>query len=62
MRYPGFSIPGGHAAIGSTPGVGVLQVIHHGANGRLERVLPIRHVVDGVEQADPHGLRVRVLE
>ncbi len=53
---------GGHAAIGSTPGVGVLRVIEHGANGRLERVLPIHHVVEGVEQADPHGLRVRVLE
>lgn len=52
---------GGHAAIGSTPGVGVLEISLSGARGHLQRVIPIHHVVDGVERADPHGLRVRSL-
>ena len=32
---------------------------HGGAGGALVAVAPISRVVDGVERADPHGLRVR---
>jgi hypothetical protein len=49
-----------HNATGSTPGLGILQVTSGGANGRLVRVVRLTNVgADGVERADPHGLRVR---
>jgi DNA-binding beta-propeller fold protein YncE len=46
-------------AVGSTPGVGVIEVRRDGREGSLVRVIPISHRVDGVERADPHGLAVR---
>jgi DNA-binding beta-propeller fold protein YncE len=46
-------------AVGSTPGIGVVRVESDGWRGALVDVAPIRHVVDGVERADPHGLKVR---
>jgi DNA-binding beta-propeller fold protein YncE len=50
--------PAFNNAVGSTPGVGVMLVEHGGRRGRFIARLPISHVVDGVERADPHGLRV----
>jgi hypothetical protein len=46
-------------AVGSTPGVGVVRVEPDGWRGTLVGVAPITRVVDGVERADPHGLKVR---
>ena len=49
-----------HNATGSTPGLGILQVTEGGRNGRLVRIIRLTNVgADGVERADPHGLRVR---
>jgi hypothetical protein len=51
-----------HNATGSTPGLGILQVTDGGRNGRLVRIVRLSNVgADGVERADPHGLRVRRL-
>jgi hypothetical protein len=46
-------------AVGGTPGVGVIQVTEGGRGGELIAVAPITHVVDGLERADPHAVRVR---
>lgn len=46
-------------AVGSTPGVGVVRVEPDGWRGALVGVAPITRIVDGVERADPHGLKVR---
>jgi len=52
-----------HNATGATPGLGVLQVTEGGRNGRLVRIVRLTNVgADGVERADPHGLRVRRLQ
>jgi hypothetical protein len=49
-----------HNATGNTPGLGILQVSEGGRNGRLARIVRLTNVgADGVERADPHGLRVR---
>jgi DNA-binding beta-propeller fold protein YncE len=49
-----------HNATGSTPGLGILQVTEGGRDGRLLRIVRLTNVgADGVERADPHGLRVR---
>lgn len=47
-------------AVGATPGVGVIRVEAGGARGALQTVAPISHIVGGVENADPHALRVRL--
>ena len=50
-----------HAATGSTPGVGVIQVRRGGRDGRLRSVVQISNVdAAGVERADAHGIRVRL--
>jgi hypothetical protein len=50
-----------HAATGSTPGLGVIQVTHGGKGGRLKSVVPISNLDStGVERADAHGIRVRL--
>lgn len=46
-------------AVGSTPGVGVIRVERNGGTGELQAVARISHMVDGVERADPHALRIR---
>ena len=51
------NVPGVNNAVGTTPGLGVIR--NGGAGGALIAVAPISRVVDGVERADPHGLRVR---
>jgi hypothetical protein len=45
-------------AVGSTPGVGIVRVEQGGTRGTFFARVPISHIVDGVERADPHGLRV----
>jgi DNA-binding beta-propeller fold protein YncE len=45
-------------AVGSTPGVGIIRVEEGGRRGTFFARVPISHIVDGVERADPHGLRV----
>lgn len=51
-----------HIATGSTPGLGILEVLEGGRNGRLVGLVRLTNVGDeGVERADPHGLRVRRL-
>jgi hypothetical protein len=51
-----------HNATGSTPGLAILQVTEGGRNGRLLRIVRLTNIgADGVERADPHGLRVRRL-
>ena len=50
-----------HNAKGSTPGLAVVEVLDGGRNGRLVGLIRLTNVgTDGVERADPHGLRVRV--
>lgn len=53
--------PGVDNAVGSTPGVGVVRVQRGGGDGTLQSVARITNVVDGVERADIHALRVRPL-
>jgi hypothetical protein len=50
-----------HAATGSTPGLGVIQVKQGGKGGELKSVVEISNVdTAGVERADCHGIRVRL--
>jgi DNA-binding beta-propeller fold protein YncE len=53
------NVPGVDNAVGSTPGVGVVRVVRGGADGVLQAIARITHVVDGEELADPHALGVR---
>lgn len=49
-----------HAATGSTPGLGVIQLRQGGRVGVLQSVVPISNIDGaGVERADSHGIRVR---
>lgn len=48
-----------HTAVGSTPGVGVVRVKRRGRRGLLRAIAPISHIVGGVENADPHAVKVR---
>ena len=51
-----------HNARGSTPGLGILRVSDGGRGGALIGIVRLSNVgADGVERADPHGLRVRRL-
>jgi hypothetical protein len=50
-----------HAATGSTPGLGVIQVTEGGKRGVLKSVVPISNIdTEGLERADAHGIRVRL--
>lgn len=52
-----------HNARGSTPGLGILRVADRGRGGTLTGIVRLSNVgTDGVERADPHGLRVRRLD
>ena len=55
------NVPGVDNAVGNTPGVGVVRVEMGGARGALQAVVPISHMVSGVEAADPHAIAVRHL-
>jgi hypothetical protein len=49
-----------HNAVGATPGLAILDVTDGGRGGRLRTIVRLSNVgADGVERADPHGLRVR---
>ncbi|WP_437309544.1 hypothetical protein [Sorangium sp. So ce388] len=51
-----------HASTGTTPGVGVIQLIQAGDSGKLKSIAPITNKdAGGVERADPHAIRVRRL-
>ena len=51
-----------HNATGATPGLGIIEVTDGGRSGRLRAIVRLTNVgEDGVERADPHGLRVRPL-
>lgn len=54
-------LSGGHSALGSTPGVGVIDVRGGGRKGRLDSIARVSNVVGGRDMADPHAIRVRVL-
>jgi len=54
------NVAGVNNAVGNTPGVGVIRVEQSGKHGVLQAIAPISHIVDGVERADPHALRVRL--
>jgi DNA-binding beta-propeller fold protein YncE len=51
--------PGVDNAVGATPGLAIIRVTGGGRSGVLDRVIPVSHLVDGVERADPHGIAVR---
>ena len=53
---------GGHAAVGATPGLGVVDVRRGGKAGELSHVARIANVQQGLELADPHAVRVRVTD
>lgn len=55
------NVPGVDNAVGSTPGVAVVRVERGGGDGTLQSVARITNVVNGVERADIHALRVRPL-
>jgi len=49
-----------HNARGATPGLGIIQVAEDGRGGELKGIVRFTNAgADGVERADPHGLRVR---
>jgi hypothetical protein len=52
-----------HVATGTTPGLAVIRLDGGGRSGTMVRLLRISNLDPaGVERADPHGLRVRVLQ
>lgn len=60
LRGP-FPGSGGHAALGSTPGMGVIKVEQNGMRGTLRAIAPISNLfgsLSGENRADPHGIAV----
>lgn len=50
-----------HNAIGSTPGLGVIEIRDGGRGGALVAIVPMTNAMQQPKQApDPHGLRVRL--
>lgn len=55
--------PNVNNAVGDSPGVGVIRALGAGDSGELVRIEAISNVDgDGVENADPHAIRVRLLD
>jgi DNA-binding beta-propeller fold protein YncE len=52
--------PGVNNAVGSTPGLGIVRVERGGQAGTLQAIAPITNVINGIERADPHAVRVRL--
>lgn len=49
-----------HVSTGSTPGLGIVQVMQGGRGGFMKTIVPISNRdAAGVERADPHGIQVR---
>jgi DNA-binding beta-propeller fold protein YncE len=46
-------------AVGATPGLAIIRVTEGGRSGVLQAIVPISRLVDGVERADPHAVKVR---
>jgi len=55
------NVPDVSNAVGNSPGLGVIKIHRDGSSGSLWYVVPISHIVDGKETADPHGIAVREL-
>jgi DNA-binding beta-propeller fold protein YncE len=53
--------PAVNNAKGNTPGLGVLRISEGGRSGSLQTLVPINHIVDDIQRADPHGIAVRRL-
>ncbi len=52
-----------HNATGATPGMGIIEISQGGRSGRLAHIVRMSNRgEDGIERADPHGLRVRVIK
>jgi hypothetical protein len=50
-----------HNAIGSSPGVGIIEFNRQGRSGRLATIVPLTNPMQQPGQSpDPHGLRVRL--
>jgi hypothetical protein len=50
--------PAFNNAAGNSPGLGIIRVEQGGRRGTFFARVPISHIVNGVERADPHGLKV----
>ena len=50
---------GAALGLGEWPDRQLVSIRDNGASGELVQLVPISHMVDGAEVADPHGLRVR---
>ncbi|WP_438029185.1 hypothetical protein [Sorangium sp. So ce233] len=49
-----------HASTGSTPGLLVIELLHHGQDMAVRGLAPISNIdAGGVQRADGHGIRVR---
>jgi hypothetical protein len=51
--------PAVNNAQGGTPGVGIIRVSPGGRTGSLMDIARVTRIVDGVEVADPHAIRIR---
>jgi hypothetical protein len=53
---------GAHAAVGTTPGLGIITLTQAGRNGSLTHVLRTSFInpVDGSEESDPHAAFIRL--
>jgi hypothetical protein len=53
---------GAHAAVGSTPGLGIVALSDQGAGGSLSHVLAtsFSNPIDGSQESDPHGCTARL--
>jgi len=51
-----------HVAVGSTPGLGIIEITKGGASGHLSQILrtTFTNPVDQSEESDPHGICVRL--
>ncbi|EFJ46729.1 hypothetical protein VOLCADRAFT_105394 [Volvox carteri f. nagariensis] len=56
--YPMSADP--HVSTGSSPGLGILRVIHSGRSAQLKAIVPIENMVNGTNRADPHALGLYV--
>jgi hypothetical protein len=54
-------VPEHHNAVGSTPGVAVMQVQENGMSGDVVTIARMTNVVDGAETSDAHAIAVRAI-
>jgi hypothetical protein len=53
--------PGVNNAMGMIPGLGIVVTHDDGRSGTFHATLRISNEIDGLQKADPHGIRVRPL-